>query len=65
MTVLVTFDTDLVKAQGAALRRLARIAPLLLSGPGATPELTGQLRVRRLDSDLIEAAREVATMTNE
>ena len=65
VTVLVTFDTDLVKAEGPALRRLARIAPLRLSGPGATPELTGQLRVRRLDSDLIEAAQEVATMTHE
>jgi MerR family transcriptional regulator, light-induced transcriptional regulator len=64
-TVLVTFDTDLVKAEGAALRRLARVAPLFLSGPGASPALVGQLRVRRLDGDLIEAAHQVATMTNE
>jgi methanogenic corrinoid protein MtbC1 len=63
--VLVTFDTALLTAEGAAVRRLARIAPLLLSGPGAAPELTGQLRVRRLDGDLIEAAHEVARMTNE
>jgi MerR family transcriptional regulator, light-induced transcriptional regulator len=62
--VLVTFDTALVTAQGAALRRLARIAPLFLSGPGASPDLTGQLRVRRLDGDLIEAAHQVAAMTN-
>ena len=62
--VLVTFDTALVKAEGAALRRLARTAPLFLSGPGATPELTGRLRVRRLDGDLIEAAHAVATMTD-
>jgi MerR family transcriptional regulator, light-induced transcriptional regulator len=63
--VLVTFDTALVKGQGTALRRLARAAPLLLSGPGASPDLTGQLRVRRLDGDLVDAAREVAMMTNE
>jgi MerR family transcriptional regulator, light-induced transcriptional regulator len=63
--VLVTFDPALVKAEGAALRRLARIAPLLLSGPGASPDLTGRLRVRRLDGDLIEAAHEVVKMTNE
>jgi MerR family transcriptional regulator, light-induced transcriptional regulator len=63
--VLVTFDAALVNAEGAALRRLARTAPLFLSGPGATPDLTGRLRVRRLDGDLIDAAHEVANMTNE
>jgi len=63
--VLVTFDTALLSAEGAALRRLARIASLFLSGPGASPQVTGQLRVRRLDGDLIEAAHEIAKMTNE
>jgi MerR family transcriptional regulator, light-induced transcriptional regulator len=63
--VLVTFDAARLAADGTALRRLARIAPLFLSGPGASPDLTGQLRVRRLDGDLVEAAREVATITNE
>jgi methanogenic corrinoid protein MtbC1 len=63
--VLVTFDTALVEAEGAVLRRLARIAPLFLSGPGVSPELTRQLRVRRLDGDLIDAAHEVARLTNE
>src|ERR1700748_1904908 len=64
VTVLVAFDTALVEAAGTALRRLARIAPLFLSGPGATPAITGQLRVRRLDGDLIEAARRVANLPN-
>jgi hypothetical protein len=64
VTVVVTFDTALVEAGGTALRRLARIAPLFLSGPGATPALTGQLRVRRLDGDLIEAAHRVANLPN-
>jgi DNA-binding transcriptional MerR regulator len=63
--VLATFNPALVGEKGVALRRLARIAPLFLSGPGVPPELTGQLRVRRLDGDLIEAAYEVAQMTNE
>jgi MerR family transcriptional regulator, light-induced transcriptional regulator len=63
--VLVTFDPALINAEGAALRRLARTAPLFLSGPGSTPDLTGRLRVRRLDGDLIEAAHQVATMTNQ
>jgi DNA-binding transcriptional MerR regulator len=63
--VLVTFDTALVAAAGTALRRLARLAPLLLSGPGVSPTLTGQLRVRRLDGDLVAAAHEVANMAAE
>ncbi len=63
--VLVTFDTALLAAEGAALRRLARIAPLFLCGPGASFELTGRPRIRRLNGDLIEAAHEVASMTNE
>ena len=63
--VLVAFDIALVKAEGAALRRLARLAPLFLSGPGASPALTNQLRVRRLDGDLIEAANQMVRMPNE
>ena len=63
--VLVTFETSRVEAEGTVLRRLARTAPLFLSGPGAPAELTGKLRVRRLDGDLIEAAHRVANLTNE
>lgn len=62
--VLVTFDASLLEADGTALRRLGRIAPLLLAGPGASPELARRLRVRRLGSDLIEAAHEVASLPN-
>jgi MerR family transcriptional regulator, light-induced transcriptional regulator len=61
--VLVAFDTALVTAEGPALRRLSRIAPLFLSGPGASPDLTGRLRVRRLDRDVVEAAHQVAHIT--
>jgi MerR family transcriptional regulator, light-induced transcriptional regulator len=63
--VLVTFETSRVEAEGTVLRRLARTAPLFLSGPGAPAELAGRLRVRRLDGDLIEAAHHVANLTNE
>ncbi|HLY48694.1 MAG TPA: MerR family transcriptional regulator [Solirubrobacteraceae bacterium] len=62
--VLVTFDPALLEAEGTALRRLGRIAPLFLSGPGASPEMTAKIRVRRLDGDLVEAARQVAHMPN-
>ena len=65
VTVLVTFDPALVDSGGTALRRLARISPLFLSGPGATSALIGRLGVRPLDGDLIEAAHQVARMPNE
>ena len=62
--VLVTFDPALLDSEGVRLRRLGRIAPLFLSGPGALPEVTAKLRVRRLDGDLAEAARQLAQMPN-
>ncbi len=62
--VLVTFDPVLLESEGTALRRLGRIAPLFLSGPGASPELSATVRVRRLNGDLVEAARQVARMPN-
>lgn len=64
LIVIVTFDPELLKAEATALRRLARIAPLYLSGPGASPELSGHLRVPRLDGDLIATANEIARMPN-
>ena len=63
--VLVTFDPSLLASEGNSLRRLARMTPLLLAGPGASSALTGQVRVRRLNGDLVEAAQEVARMPNE
>jgi len=62
--VLVTFDPELLRSESAALRRLQRTASLFLSGPGSSPELSGHLRVRRLDGDLIAAAGEIARMPN-
>jgi DNA-binding transcriptional MerR regulator len=62
--VLVTFDPALLDTEGNALRQLGRIAPLFLSGPGATADLAHRTRVRRLEGGLIAAAEEVARMTN-
>jgi MerR family transcriptional regulator, light-induced transcriptional regulator len=62
--VLVSFDPGLLKPEAAALRRLARIAPLFLSGPGATESLGGRGRVQRLDGDVISAAEAVVRMSN-
>lgn len=64
VVVLVTFDQALLQADGTALRRLGRIAPLFVSGPGAAPEAAAKLRVRRLDGDLVEAAHQIARMPN-
>jgi MerR family transcriptional regulator, light-induced transcriptional regulator len=64
VVVLVTFDAGLLESQAAAVRRIARIAPLFLSGPGASPALSGLVRVRRLNGDLIAAAHEIAQMPN-
>lgn len=62
--VIVTFAPELLKTEATALRRLARIAPLYLSGPGASPELSRHLRVPRLNGDLIATAGEIARMPN-
>jgi MerR family transcriptional regulator, light-induced transcriptional regulator len=60
LVVVSSFDPDLLEAQAAGLRRLARAVPLALAGPGATDELSTRLGVRRLDGDVVAAADEVA-----
>jgi DNA-binding transcriptional MerR regulator len=62
--VLVAFDAALLESEATALRQLARIAPLFLSGPGAATDLTRLHGVRRLDGDLVAAADNVARMSN-
>lgn len=62
--VVVAFDAALLESEATGLRQLARIAPLFLSGPGATTDLTRLHRVRRLDGDLVAAADDVARMSN-
>ena len=60
LAVVSSFDPSLLEAQAASLRRLARLVPLALAGPGATDELCGRLGARRLDGDLVAAADQVA-----
>ena len=63
--VLVAFDAALLESEATALRRLGRIAPLSLGGPGATADLPRHARIRRLDGDLVAAADELARMSNQ
>ena len=65
IAVLASFDPALLQAEATALRRLAKLAPLVLSGPGASDTLCTQLGVRRLDGDLVEAANDIAHTTND
>ena len=44
LVVVSSFDPALLEAQAAALRRLARVVPLALAGPGATDELCARAR---------------------
>ena len=60
LAVVSSFDLSLLEAQAAPLRRLARLVPLALAGPGATDELCARLGARRLDGDLVAAADQVA-----
>ena len=62
LVVVASNDTALFEEQGAALRRLARTAPLVLSGTGATEALCARVRVDRLDGDLIAAAESVSRL---
>ena len=63
--VVVAFKAVLFESEATALRQLARIAPLFLSGPGATAQLPRLTRVRRLDGDLVAAADQVARLSNQ
>ena len=63
-TAGVNGDAALLESEATALRQLARIAPLFVSGHGATADLTRLGRVRRLDGDLVAAADDVARMSN-
>ena len=64
IAVLASFDPALLQAEATALRRLARISPLVLSGPGASETLSTQLGARRLNGDLVTAANDVARRPN-
>lgn len=61
LTVLASFNPAPHKTQSNELRRLAKIASLVLAGPGASDPLCAQLGARRLNGDLIAAAKDIAT----
>ncbi|HSC51467.1 MAG TPA: MerR family transcriptional regulator [Gaiellaceae bacterium] len=56
LVVVASMDGALLEAGASELRRLARSAPLVLSGVGASEELCSRLGVDRLDGDLVAAA---------
>jgi methanogenic corrinoid protein MtbC1 len=56
LVVVASMGGAQLEAAGSELRRLARSAPLVLSGAGASEELCSRLRVERLDGDLVAAA---------
>jgi len=60
LVVVASMDRSLLETQADELRRLGRSAPLVLSGAGASEELCRQLRIERLDGDLVAAAEAIA-----
>jgi DNA-binding transcriptional MerR regulator len=60
LVVVASMDSSLLERAAGELRRLGRSAPLVLSGAGASEKLCRQLRVERLDGDLVAAADAVA-----
>jgi DNA-binding transcriptional MerR regulator len=60
LVVVASMDGELLEAQATELRRLARTAPLVLSGAGASDTVCAGLRVDRLDGDLVAAAGAVS-----
>jgi MerR family transcriptional regulator, light-induced transcriptional regulator len=60
LVVVASMDEALLEAVQAELRRLARSAPLVLSGTGASEALCARLGVGRLDGDVVTAAAAVA-----
>jgi DNA-binding transcriptional MerR regulator len=56
LVVVASMDGALLEAESTGLRRLARSAPLVLSGAGASEEVCARLRIDRLDGDLVAAA---------
>jgi DNA-binding transcriptional MerR regulator len=61
LVVVASIDASRFEAEADGLRRLAKTAPLVLSGAGASDEICAKLGVDRLDGDLVAAAEAVAT----
>lgn len=60
IVVITSFDSKLLESEAGALRGLADVAPLVLSGPGASEALCVHLGVARLNRDPLAAANDLA-----
>lgn len=60
LVVATCFDSGLIEAHAAQLRKLAKTVPLAISGPGTSDALAKRLGARRLDGDVVAAAGEIA-----
>lgn len=60
IVVVSSMRRELLDDEADGLQRLARVTPLVVSGAGATEELSAELGVDRLDGDLVAAAEAVA-----
>ena len=56
LVVVASMDGALLEAHGGELRELGRLAPLVLSGAGASEEVCRRLQLDRLDDDVVAAA---------
>jgi DNA-binding transcriptional MerR regulator len=63
LVVVSSTNSTVLESAANELRRIARSAPLVLSGIGASEELCSRLRVDRLDGDLIAAAEGLPAST--
>ena len=60
LVVVASVDPSLLETEAADLGRIARRAPLVLAGAGASEQLCARLRIEPLDGDLVAAADAVA-----
>jgi DNA-binding transcriptional MerR regulator len=64
LVVVASMNCEPLEAEATELRRLARSAPLALSGPGASEPLCARLHAERLDGDVIAAAASVSSRSS-
>jgi MerR family transcriptional regulator, light-induced transcriptional regulator len=57
--VLLGMDPDNFLDHAREIKKLANQAPVLIAGPGATPEITRQTQTRLLDQDPVSAAETI------
>ena len=60
LTVVTSFEPELLEAEVAALRRIGKATSLAICGPGASEAIGRRIGARVLDADPVAAATEVA-----